>query len=96
MDLKLTSKIDQASDNIKLLYFIYRELVQIREALSPAVLGEVEQGNTIAQEEQKSVATGALVASNAKEGFACKYCGEFIEGNRGKLLAHIRKCPKRT
>jgi hypothetical protein len=31
-----------------------------------------------------------------KEGRNCKYCGEFIEGNHGDYLVHVRKCIKRT
>ena len=88
------------TDTNKLLYLIYGEVMQIRQVLDRAdldsLLKELKLENTNIQPEPQNVTTGQIEPIPSKEGHKCKYCGDFIGGNKGKLLAHIRKCPKRT
>jgi len=61
------------------------------------IRGKTEQDKVINQENYKSLTEGQTGGSNKPiEGLVCKYCGEVVEGNRGNLLSHIRKCEKRT
>ena len=87
------------TDTNKLLYLIYGEVQQIRQILDRAdidsLLRELKQENTEVQTEPQSVTTEQIEPALLKGGHTCRYCGEFVEGNKGKLLAHIRKCPKR-
>jgi hypothetical protein len=78
------------TDTNKLLYLIYGEVQQTRQAL------ETILGNIIGPPEPQNVTTGQIEAPESKEGHKCKYCGEIVEGNRGNLLAHIRKCESRS
>jgi hypothetical protein len=101
MNLNLTcSNPANMTDTNKLLYLIYGEVQQIRQVLDTAnldsLLKELGQDDTISQPEPQNVTTGQIELTQSKEGLKCKYCGEIVTGNRGNLLAHIRKCPKRT
>ena len=101
MNLNLTTgKYENMTDTNKLLYLIYGEVQQIRQVLDGADLGsllkELGQDNTISQPEPQNVTTEQTEPTQSKEGLKCKYCGEIVPGNRGNLLAHIRKCPKRA
>jgi hypothetical protein len=101
MDLGLTTgKYQNMTDTNKLLYLIYGEVKRIREVFDTAqvgsLVGDSKRGNINVQEMQKNIVVGQIEVPESKEGHKCKYCGEFVEGNKGKLLAHIRKCPKRT
>jgi hypothetical protein len=100
MDLNLTcSNYNRMTDTNKLLYLIYGELVSLREAIERSLAspcqGDRGLDGVVVHPEPQNVTTG-LVGVNAEgEGLTCKYCGEMIPGNRGNLLAHIRKCPER-
>lgn len=101
MDLKLTcSNPANMTDTNKLLYLIYGEVQQIRQVLDRAdldsLLKELKQENTEVHPEPQKATTEPIKPTPSKEGHKCKYCGDFIGGNKGNLLAHIRKCPKRT
>ena len=96
MDLKLTcSNPANMTDTNKLLYFICSELEQLKQIVgvefSPphddSKLFEVVDGTT-----KENVSEGQTKDNALK----CKYCGRVIEGNKGNLLAHIRKCDKRA
>lgn len=100
MDLNLTcSNYNRMTDTNKLLYLIYGELMQIKQVLNSANLGllikELEQEQADVHPEPQNVTTGLVGVNAEAEGLTCKYCGEMIPGNRGNLLAHIRKCPER-
>ena len=101
MDLNLTTgKYENMTDTNKLLYLIYGEVKRMAEVFDSANAGSLfnagPHGNTNTQPEQEDLTTEQIEATEQKEGHICKYCGDFIGGNKGKLLAHIRKCPKRT
>lgn len=87
-ELTLSGKIQNASDTNKLLWLILQELRRINQV-----------GQAINQPEEERPATAQILAvkgNGDKPGQnLCKYCGEMIDGNKGKLLAHIRKCPSR-
>ena len=100
MDLKLTcSSPDKMTDTNKLLYGIFVLLSEMAEGKSKAAIGslasETDGGNTNNRQENKNSSTQATEPDTVKEGRNCKYCDEFIEGNQGTYLAHVRKCPKR-
>ena len=97
MDLKLTtSNPANMTDTNKLLYFIYGELVMIRQTLFKGEIDSLQCETNVLkpvnQPEQENL-TESRTEPNA---LICKYCGELINGNRGNLLAHIRKCDKRA
>lgn len=100
MDLKLTcSNPDKMTDTNKLLYGIFVLLSEMGEgkgkALTDSMASETDGGNTNNRQENKISSTQATEPNAVKEGRNCKYCGEFIEGNQGNYLAHVRKCEKR-
>ena len=86
--IQLTSRPENMSDTNKLLFSILMELKSI---------------NSVIIHENKEKRSRAQTGSNKKkridksgnEGGCCKFCGEFVPGNRGQLLAHYRKCEKR-
>ena len=97
MDLKLTtSNPANMTDTNKLLYFIYGELVMIRRTLFKDEIdplqGESDATKPVNRLEQEHSAE----SRTEPNGLTCKYCGELVKGNRGNLLAHIRKCDKRA
>ena len=95
MDLKLTcSNPDKMTDTNKLLYGIFVLLSEIAEGKSEAITGSLTS-ETNNRQENKNSSTQATEPDAVKDGRNCKYCGEFIEGNQGTYLAHVRKCPKR-
>jgi len=63
--------------------------------LIPSVQSEKKQGNIIVQTTEEKGSTGQEMPSGVKDSLRCKFCGEFIHGNRGNLLAHVRQCDKR-
>ncbi len=105
MDLKLTcNSYEKMADTNKLLYLL---LVEVREIKNILLQGQTEtltydsnqsgkQVNANTQEDAERSSQGKIETLEKRQGFYCKYCNEFVEGNRGDLLAHIRKCPKRT
>lgn len=100
MDLKLTcSNLDKMTDTNKLLYGIFVLLSEIAEGKNKAAIGslaiETDGGKANNHQENKNSSTQATEPNAVKEGRNCKYCGEFIEGNQGNYLAHVRKCEKR-
>ncbi len=97
MELKLTTNsYEKMTDTNKLLYLILGELQAIRQVLSGPKLSEVKQGKANTKPKPKKSTTGQIKANKPKQAVnTCKYCGEVIEGNRGNLMAHYRKCEKR-
>jgi len=101
MNLGLTTgKYENMTDTNKLLYLIYGEVKRIREVFDGANIDPLVSvkalDNVEVQPEPDNPTTGQIEATQLKEGRNCKYCAEFIEGNKGDYLAHVRKCPKRT
>jgi len=97
MDLKLTtSNPANMTDTNKLLYFIYGELVMIRQTLFRDEIDSLQKESNIAKPVNHQEQERSTDSHTEPNGSICKYCGELVEGNRGNLLAHIRKCDKRT
>ncbi len=96
MNLNLTTNsYEKMTDTNKLLYLILGELQAIRQALNCPQASDKKQGKANTQPKPKKSATKQIKGNQGRQGIsACKYCGEVIEGNRGNLLAHIRKCPE--
>ncbi len=96
MELKLTTNsYENMTDTNKLLYLILGELQAIRQVLTGSQLNEAKQDKANTQPEPKKSTTKEIEGNRDKQGEnTCKYCGEVISGNRGNLLAHIRKCPE--
>ena len=97
MNLNLTTNsYEKMTDTNKLLYLIFGELQAIRQVLSGSQLNEVKQPKTNTRAKPKKSATKQIKGNQGRQGTsACKYCGEVIEGNKGNLMAHYRKCEKR-
>ena len=97
MTLNLTTNsYEKMTDTNKLLYLILGELQEIKQVLNAPQTSDKKQGKANTQPKPKKPTTGQIKANKAKQGAsACKYCGEVIEGNRGNLMAHYRKCEKR-
>jgi len=78
--MDFSCKPENMNDTNKLLWLILQELKE-------------NKGNC-SKKKAKRVTEPIKAQSNdvAHEGHKCKYCGEFIPGNRGNFLAHCRKC----
>ena len=57
--------------------------------------GDTGLGGVLGHTDTQNAHTSPTDNAESIEGNKCKYCGDFIPGNRGNLLAHIRKCPER-
>ena len=100
MNLNLTcGSYERMTDTNKLLYLIYGEIVSLREAIERSLAdpcgGDAGLGSVFVHADTPNADTSPTDNAESIEGNKCKYCGDFIEGNRGNLLAHIRKCPER-
>ena len=97
MNLNLTTNsYEKMNDTNKLLYLILGELQEIKQALNRPQTSDKKQGKANTQPKPKKSTTGQIEANKPKQGAnTCKYCGEVIEGNKGNLMAHYRKCEKR-
>ena len=97
MNLNLTTNsYEKMTDTNKLLYLILSELQEIKQALNCPQTSDKKQGKANTRQVKQKANTGQIETSETKKGAsACKYCGEVIEGNKGNLMAHYRKCEKR-
>lgn len=96
MGLNLTtSNYGNMSDTNKLLYLIYGELVQIRQVLFKAEIDSLQSEKLSGDSEVNVMQEDSTEGHTEANAMKCKYCGEMVDGNRGNLLAHIRKCPER-
>ena len=97
MSLNLTTNsYEKMNDTNKLLYLILGELQEIKQALNRPQTNDKEQGKANTRQVKQKANTGQIEANKVRQGTnTCKYCGEVIEGNRGNLMAHYRKCEKR-
>lgn len=67
----------------------------IERSLADPCGGDRASGGVLGRADTPNADTSPTDNAESIEGNKCKYCGDFIEGNRGNLLAHIRKCPER-
>lgn len=97
MNLNLTTNsYEKMTDTNKLLYLILSELQEIKQALNCPQTSDKKQDKANTQPKPKKSATKQIKGNQGRQGTsACKYCGEVIEGNKGNLMAHYRKCEKR-
>ena len=97
MDLKLTTNsYEKMNDTNKLLYLILGELREIKQALGDSQPNEIKQPKAVPSKIKQKPAKKQTEGNKPKQTQnACKYCGEVIEGNKGNLMAHYKKCEKR-
>ena len=97
MNLNLTTNsYEKMSDTNKLLYLILSELREIKRALGDSQANEIKQPKAVPSKIKQKPAKKQTESNKTKQAQnACKYCGEVVEGNKGNLMAHYRKCEKR-
>ena len=97
MNLNLTTNsYEKMNDTNKLLYLILGELQEIKQALGDSQSNEAKPSKVVDSKIKQKPAKKQAESNETKQGQnACKYCGEVIEGNKGNLMAHYRKCEKR-
>ena len=97
MNLNLTTNsYEKMSDTNKLLYLILGELREIKQVLGDSQSNETEKPKAVASKNKQKPTKKQAGGNKPKQGQnACKYCGEVIEGNKGNLMAHYKKCEKR-
>lgn len=97
MSLNLTTNsYEKMNDTNKLLYLILGELREIKQALGDSQTNELNKPKVVVSKNKEKPAKKQVDSNKAKQvQNTCKYCGEVIEGNKGNLMAHYRKCEKR-
>jgi len=97
MNLNLTTNsYEKMSDTNKLLYLILGELREIKQALGGLQSSEAKKPKAVTSKKKEKPVKKQAGGNKAKQGQnTCKYCGEVIEGNKGNLMAHYKKCEKR-
>ena len=97
MNLNLTTNsYEKMSDTNKLLYLILGELREFKQALGDSQTNELNKPKVVTSKNKEKPAKKQADGNKAKQAQnTCKYCGEVIEGNKGNLMAHYKKCEKR-